>query len=358
MKTFHALAKVSLADELIAHEPPEARGIARDGVRLVVSEIRRDRITHTRFQSLPGFLRGGDVIVVNTSATVNAALEGERQAGTGERNPVLVHLSMPIGESRWIIELRRIIAHDSAPLFDASAGERVDLLDGGRVRLVEPYRTNDVTSDRVRLWLAEMDVPDGVSRFAARFGSPIRYSYVQQRWPLAYYQTLFSREPGSAEMPSAGRPFTPEVVARLSSVGVRIAPVVLHTGVSSLEADEPPYPERFRVPAATARIVNETRGAGGRVIAVGTTVARALETVAENDGLVRPGHGWTDLVVSQERGVRAIDGLITGLHAPGASHLSLLEAFAPRDHLARAYDEAIARGYLWHEFGDSHLIVP
>jgi len=158
-------------------------------------------------------------------------------------------------------------------------------------------------------------------------------------------------------MPSAGRPFTHETIRRLRARGVRIAPLVLHTGVASPDADEPPYPERFAVPQATAQAVNRARAAGGRVVAVGTTVVRALETAADRLGRVHAANGWTDLIVKSGRGVRAVDALLTGLHAPRASHLLLLEAFADPGSLARAYRAALRQKYLWHEFGDVHLIL-
>jgi S-adenosylmethionine:tRNA ribosyltransferase-isomerase len=159
-------------------------------------------------------------------------------------------------------------------------------------------------------------------------------------------------------MPSAGRAFTPELIARLTAGGILIVPLLLHTGVASLEAHEPPYMEFYRVPAETAAVVNLARELGGRVIAVGTTVVRALETVTDRDRRARAGEGWTDLVITPARGLRAVDGLLTGFHEPRASHLLMLETIAGRDHLAHAYAEALRAGYLWHEFGDLHLILP
>ena len=209
-----------------------------------------------------------------------------------------------------------------------------------------------------RLWLARVDGPGPLGAALAAHGHPIRYGYVRNDWPLSDYQTVWATEPGSMEMPSAGRPFTPELITRLVAAGVLVAPLTLHTGVSSPERHEAPYPERYEVPEATARVVNAVRGWGGRVVAVGTTVVRALETAVDADGSVNAGAGWTGLVVTPERGVRAVDGLITGWHEPQASHLQLLEAVAGRDLLTRCYDEALAGGYLWHEFGDSHLILP
>jgi S-adenosylmethionine:tRNA ribosyltransferase-isomerase len=203
------------------------------------------------------------------------------------------------------------------------------------------------------LWL-----PESVLAFAENHGAPIRYSYVPKSWPLEYYQTVFADESGSVEMPSAGRPFTKEMLRPLGQKGVRIAPLVLHTGVSSLDIDEEPYPERYHIAHATALAVNSARRLGGRVIAVGTTVVRALETAVGEDGLVRAGGGWTDLVVRPDRHLRGVDGMLTGLHGPKASHLSMLEALAGRQHIARAYDALLGHRYLWHEFGDVHLILP
>jgi S-adenosylmethionine:tRNA ribosyltransferase-isomerase len=158
-------------------------------------------------------------------------------------------------------------------------------------------------------------------------------------------------------MPSAARPFSAELVADLVAGGVHFAPVTLHCGVSSLEAGESPYPERYRVPSGTARLVNAARRGGGRVIAVGTTAVRALETVADAGGVVAGASGVTNLVVTPERGVRAVDGLITGWHEPESSHLQLLKAVAGTNLLSRSYDAARAAGYRFHEFGDSHLIL-
>jgi S-adenosylmethionine:tRNA ribosyltransferase-isomerase len=209
-----------------------------------------------------------------------------------------------------------------------------------------------------RLWLARVDAPGGLEAHLSRHGHPIRYGYVPGRWPLSAYQTVYASQPGSAEMPSAGRPFTPGLLTRLVAGGVLVAPVTLHTGLSSLERHEAPHPERYDVPAASARLVDAVRGWGGRVIAVGTTVVRALETAAASGDGVRPGGGWTDLVVGPDRPLRVVDGLITGWHEPEASHLQLLEAVAGARLLQRSYREALDEGYLWHEFGDSHLILP
>jgi len=192
----------------------------------------------------------------------------------------------------------------------------------------------------------------------AAHGFPIRYSYVKEQWPLTYYQTVYATEAGSAEMPSAGRAFTPEVITRLIAKGVQVVPLILHTGVASLEEHEPPYEEFYRVPAATAQTVNQAHTAGKWIIAVGTTVIRALETVTDEAGIVHPREGYTDLVISPQRHLRVVNGMLTGFHEPQATHLAMLEALAGLDHLCITYQEALREGYLWHEFGDLHLLLP
>lgn len=332
---------------LEAHEPPEARGLARDQVRLLVAGRRNASIVHARFRDLPAFLAAGDLVVVNTSATLPAALPARREDGS----VLILHLSTPAPEARdeeWIVELRR----EDASFREGRAGERLLLPGGGSAEILAPYAPGR------RFWLAALDLPRPLEEYLGEHGSPIRYSYVGRSWPLAAHQTVFALEPGSAEMPSAGRPFTPELVTGLVSAGILLAPVTLHTGVSSPEAREPPTPERYRVPEETARLVNAVHDWGGRVVAVGTTVVRALESVAAADGTVEPGAGWTNLVVTPERGLRAIDGLISGFHELEASHLQILRASAGDALLHCSYRAARENGYRRHEFGDSHLVLP
>jgi S-adenosylmethionine:tRNA ribosyltransferase-isomerase len=337
----------ALPAELEAHDPPEARGLARDGVRMLASRTSSGEISHHRFGELPGLLLPGDLLVVNTSATLPAQV---RTAGD-----LAVHFSGPRPDGSWLVELRQVTDKISRPNGDGSPGQRI-VLPGGAVLTLEARAT-------ARLWRARLSV--AVVPYLLRYGIPIRYSYVPRPWPLAAYQTVFAREPGSAEMPSASRPFTPSVVTRLVAGGVLIAPVTLHCGVSSLEADEDPYPEPYDVPPVTAGLVNHVRSHGGRVIAAGTTVVRALETAARHrpalgrgDGRAAAAAGWTSHVVTPETGVRVVDGLLTGLHEPRSSHLRMLAAFAGPELLTRCYRAAIDGGYLWHEFGDVHLLLP
>jgi S-adenosylmethionine:tRNA ribosyltransferase-isomerase len=340
------------SDELSATEPPEARGIARDEVRLLVA---RDRLPlrHTAFRALPGELRRGDLVVVNTSDTEAAAVDGHRMDG----RPVTLHVSGPAPDGLHVVELR---TPDGRRVTDAVAGDEMLLPCGVVANLLTGHPDPRVASGS-RLWRARIPVAGGLRPWLASVGRPIRYSYLHGHWPLASYRTVFARaedEFGSAEMPSAGRPFTRAVLDGLRDRGIGVATVVLHTGVSSLEADEVPLPERYRVPAATADAVNATRAGGGRVVAVGTTVTRALETVADQDGHVRAGAGWTHLVLGPQRPARAVQGLLTGWHAPEASHMLLLEAVAGARLVRRAYAAATEHRYRWHEFGDSCLLLP
>jgi S-adenosylmethionine:tRNA ribosyltransferase-isomerase len=363
-----------LPDDLAAAEPPEARGLARDGVRLLAAV--GDRIEHATFTGLDRFLNPGDLLVVNTSATRASAVDGER-LGHG---PVVVHCSTQQDDGSWVVEVRTAPAA-AKPIRTLDPGTQIDVPDGVRLilRAAEPL---DQGPAGPRLWRTQPLAPGAVNRMLARHGRPIRYGYLHGEWPISTYQTVFAEptphsgrppidsDPGlaenvdagaSAEMPSAGRPFSTELVTRLASRGVLFAPITLHTGVSSQETGEPPAAERFRVPARTAALVGWARATGGRVIAVGTTATRALESAytpgADRGGELRAADGWTELVLGPERPARVVDGLITGLHDPEASHLLLLESVAGAELVQRVYDAALDRGYLWHEFGDSCLLI-
>ena len=339
----------TLPPELEAPAPPENRGMTRDAVRMLVATKSDGSLVHSHFSELPRFLDEGDLVVINTSGTLAAEVDGTGPDGES----VQVHLSTQLPAGLWTVELRR----GGEAYLTASAGDVLALPDGGTVSLLAPYSPGP-GGNGVRLWVTTVQTPERLHSYLACHGRPIRYGYVRGSYPLTAYQNVYVTEPGSAEMPSAGRPFTPEVLTRLVAKGVGVAPVLLHTGVASLEANEPPYAEYFRVSSATAHRVNDARRAGGRVIGIGTTVVRALESVVDEHGRVHPSEGWTETVVSPERPVRSIDGFLTGWHEPEASHLAMLEAIAGRDLLEASYAAALAEGYLWHEFGDVHLILP
>lgn len=335
----------SLPSGLEAHEPPEARGLRRDDVRLMVSSGDRDPV-HAAFPELPGFLDPGDLLVINTSGTIAAALDTTAPDG----QPLRLHLSGRLPGGSWLVEVRRPRGAASLPYGGDLGGSVLPLPGGGTAALWRHYPGSN------RLWLAEVRLPLSLLPYLERWGRPIRYAYVEEEWPIEAYQTVYATEPGSAEMPSAGRPISADVITALVARGVGISPLVLHTGVSSLEGDEAPYPEWFSVPSFTADRVNQARAGGRRVVAVGTTVVRALESVVDG-ARVHPGEGWTDVVVTPDRGAKSVDGLLTGLHDPRASHLAMLEAVAGGGALERAYAAAVERGYRWHEFGDSHLLL-
>jgi S-adenosylmethionine:tRNA ribosyltransferase-isomerase len=362
----------SLPPELEAPSPPESRGMTRDSVRMLVAHKADGSLVHSHFSELPRFLNEGDLIVLNTSGTLAAEIDGIGADG----GAVQVHLSTQLPAGLWTVEVRR----DGQAFLQAEAGTTIALAGGARVRLLAPYSPGP-GGVGVRLWVSLIDTPratagpggaDSVGtvgvdspggpgalhHYLARHGRPIRYGYVQGSFPITAYQNVYATEPGSAEMPSAGRPFTPEVLTRLVAKGVGIAPLLLHTGVASLEANEPPYAEYFRVTSTTAHRINDTRHRGGRVVAIGTTVVRALESVVDKHGRVHPADGWTQTVVSPDHPVRSIDGFLTGWHEPEASHLAMLEAIAGRSILEDSYAAALAERYLWHEFGDVHLILP
>ncbi|MHA6780558.1 S-adenosylmethionine:tRNA ribosyltransferase-isomerase [Pseudonocardia saturnea] len=336
-----ALPSTRFAAGPSATRPPATR----DGVRLLVAG---EELAHRRFRDLAGALEPGDLVVVNTSDTEPAAVPARRADGRA----AVLHVSGPGRHGGLVVELR---TPDGHRVTDAAAGEPI-ALPGGVVAVLRPG------PEPGRLWITTITAEGGLRAYLRVAGQPIRYSYVREPWPLDQYRTVFATpvpgEFGSAEMPSAGRPFTNAVLDALHARGVAIARIVLHTGVSSLEADEVPLPERYRVPADAAAAVRATRAAGGRVVAVGTTVARALETAAGPDGTVRAARGWTDLVLGPDRPARVVDGLVTGWHEPGASHLLLLEAVAGPELVGWAYAAAVERSYRWHEFGDSCLLLP
>jgi S-adenosylmethionine:tRNA ribosyltransferase-isomerase len=340
-----AEARFRLPDDSDATRPPEARGLARDGVRLAVATPAG--VSHTRARSLPDHLHPGDLLVVNTSATVPAAVDFPRRGSTWT-----VHVSTELDDGSWVVELR--LPDRSGPALP-EVGEVLRLPGGVRLRVVEPH-----PADQRRLWRTRpLPSVDQVA-YLEEHGRPIRYSYVEGSWPLSDLQNVYADRPGSAEMASAGRPLTERTLVRLMARGVAVAPIELHTGVSSQEPHEPPQPERYTVPAATARLVTSTIAAGRRVVAVGTTVVRALESAAPA-GQVVPSSGWTSLILGPSRPARVVGGLLTGLHAPEASHLDLLEAVAGREFVADAYAAVTAAdgpAYLWHEFGDSMLLLP
>lgn len=319
-----------------ATEPPEYRGIARDGIRMLVTDRQARSHSHAHFYDLPSVLRPGDLLVVNNSATLPAAIRAVRSSGDAVR----LHVSTKIDERLWMAEPRGPI----------EAGEVLTLPGGARATAIAP-----VEPQRPRLWYFAFQLNAPMYAYLAQFGAPITYAYLDRSFPLRDYQTLFAREIGSSEMPSAARPFTRAVAAQLLRHGVEIATITLHCGVASFEAPERPGIERFTVSQAAADRVNAGRREGRRVVAVGTTVVRALESAAADGGVIAS-QGWTDLFIDETHQLKAVDAVLSGFHAASATHLSMLRAFTDAEILGSAYAEAGEYGYAYHEFGDVHLI--
>jgi S-adenosylmethionine:tRNA ribosyltransferase-isomerase len=411
-----------LPPELEATAPPEARGLRRDHVRLLKVDRGDGSVTHHRFHELPRLLAPGDLLVVNDSRTLPASLLGRTAAGV----PFEVRLAArdPDGPEqpaeRWAALVLGVPADggdpalvptDARPAAPAlAAGERLEFAGGLGATVLGRHE-----EARPLVWLAFDRAGERLAEALHRAGRPVRYAYVPRAWPLHHYQTLFAAGPGSAEMASAGRPFTVQTLADLRRRGVGLATISLHAGLSTY--GDPATDRRFvpaepyLVPEATAAAVAATRAAGGRVIAVGTTVVRTLETAARAGSgggagvgpgrgkgagagedradaastqpralaptqpralkptrptasahdpapIVRPGAGVSRLRISPGFPLKVVDGLLTGLHEPEASHLDLLGAFLDRAALERAYAAALDAGYLWHEFGDVCLLLP
>lgn len=334
------------ADVPAATLPAEQRGRGRDDVRLLVTTPDGHRDRH--FRELPDALEPGDLLVVNDSATLAASLPARNDLGT-----LRLHLCTRYGARLWLAEPRRSEAEPGPlPLEPGSAAVAGDSTPV-RVRFIAPH------PGLPRLWFVASDA--ALEPSLAADGTPIRYAYLERPQPLEAYQSIFARVPGSAEMPSAARPFTEEMVAALAARDIGVTAVTLHAGVSSLElpadGSAPLYAEPFEVGSAAAARIEAVRRAGGRIVAVGTTVVRALETAVRREGM-RPARGFTRRFVRPGDVHGAVDGLLTGFHEPASSHLALLAAVAGATLVEAAYAAAIQRGYLWHEFGDVHLILP
>lgn len=345
--------KFQLPGELNAKEPPERRGIARDQVRLMAIDRSTHNVIHARFDWLANFLRAGDLLVLNSSRTLPAALSG-RVDQTGQA--IEVRLAERFSDSSWLALL--LWKQEDPFAGEPYAGVTIDFGEGLSCCLLE--RDGRIP----RLWkLSFSESGTRLFDLIYRVGQPIRYSYLSAPWHLDYYQNVYATEPGSAEMPSAGRPFTWRLLFALRRAGVDTAYVTLHAGLSSymdnrLDRQHLASEEEYSIPEATALKIKSARKRGRRIVAVGTTVVRALESIAiVTRGYLQAYHGYTSLRVTGAHKLQIVDGLLTGLHEPQASHLDLLCAFLPADVVRAAYQDAISRNYLWHEFGDMNLIL-
>ena len=334
--------------ELEAHEPPEFRGLRRDHVRLLVLPRRTDQTPiHTQFTEIGNYLDSGDLLVVNNSRTLPALLPAHDETGA----EVEVRLAQRRSDNHWDALILSGRTHVGR------SGMHLDFGQNLTAQVVAP------NSDLPFLWQVQFNICcKELLNLIYRVGVPIRYSYVAEALPLDLYQTVYAGAPGSVEMVSAGRPFSWELLLSLERQGVKLATISLHTGISStrddaIDATYPNYEEEYDLSEATVQAINNCHQAQGRVIAVGTTVVRTLETVAAQQHGLIPAHGWTRLHIAAGHHLRVVDGLLTGMHEPESSHLDLLSAFVQPERLKAVYLQAIEKQYLWHEFGDMNLIV-
>ena len=341
----------TLPKELAAKEPAERRGISRDEVRLmVIDRTQNNRVTHTKFDRLNEFLLPGDLLVFNSSRTLPASLKGCQVNGTC----LEVRLAHKQPDDSW---LALLLCQQGEP-FGCGLRNGMELDFGLGLTATVEKRDSHIH----RLWQIRFNHRDTeLIDLFYRLGQPVRYSYVSALWDLDYYQTVYAVEPGSAEMPSAGRAFTWKLLFDLKRKGIKTTNIVLHTGLSSymddeLDAQHPASEEEYFIGEEAAEKINRAKSRGNRIIAVGTTVVRALESVVER-GRIKARHGYTRLHINAHHSLKAVDALLTGMHEPEASHLDLLTAFLPSEQIKDAYSEAVAKQYLWHEFGDLNLIV-
>ena len=344
-----ALSLFTLPENLAAGEPPEVRGISRSDVRLMVIDRKSGRFQHSRFEKIADFLSPGDLLVFNSSRTLPASLIG-RETKTGSR--LEVRLAEHLPDDSYLA----LLLFDGKP-FTPRGSRGIEFGQGLDCSVYS-------RDERIpHLWKIRFSVSGSrLLSLIYRLGRPIRYDHVPHPWSLEHYQNVYAKEPGSSEMPSAGRAFTWKILFELKRRGIDSVNVVLHAGLSSymddgLDSAHPVSEEEFSLDYATARKINNAHRRRSRVIAVGTTVVRTLESAADEKGTVYRSKGYTRLHITSEHRLRSVDGLLTGFHEPQASHLELLQAFLPKDQIRRAYEEAIRSGYLWHEFGDLNLII-
>ena len=345
-----SIIQFDLPQHLACPNPTEDRNIKRDEVRLLVTR-NSGSIEHTTFNHLTTFLQKGDVLVVNTSATIPSALSILLPGGKKGK----LHFSTKLNSRKWLAEIREITGSKTIRWKEGKAGMIFKLPSGSGITLEQRFYKNHQWLD---LWIVDFNSNQTVEDYLVAHARPIRYEKLDQQYPLSYYQTFFSFHPGSSEMPSAGRGFTAELISRLLKKGVTLAPILLHTGVSSLEEYETPYPEYMEIDTVTASIINTAKSEGRRIIAVGTTAIRAVETAVDKEGIVFPYRGSTELFIDESYSMKIVDGLLTGFHEPRASHLNILQSVGGFKHIDAAYQEAIRAGYYWHQFGDLHLIIP
>ena len=341
-----------LPSDLNADRPPERRGLSRDHVRLLVLDRNTGKVTHTRFDQIPDLLSPGDLLVFNSSRTLPATLTGRLRHST---STVEVRLAELLPDGTWLALL----------LVQPATLQGNPLTKGLRLDFGQELGCEVLEQDQriPRLWKLRFS-KTGIEFLDSvyRIGQPVRYRYLSAPWRLGYYQNIYALHPGAAEMPSAGRAFTWRLLLQLRNCGVESASITLHTGLSSyldnqIDRQHLASEEEYWISEEAAGKIRRAKDSGQRIVAIGTTVVRALESIAaECGGAVRACHQYTRLRITADYRLQVVNGLLTGLHEPEASHLDLLAAFVAPGTIYRAYNEAIEQRYLWHEFGDLNLI--
>lgn len=333
-----------LPPSLNASHPPERRGLRRDQVKMMVLDRETGVMVHDRFLQIDRYLNSGDILVLNNSRTIPAILKGTwHRDGKVIGTNVELRLARKNNDSVWEV---LIIAKN------VNGGDIFKLSETLEAKVVGEVFKSPLKI--IKFNLQGKDLYDGIYSL----GEPIRYEYIQQPWSLDYYQTVFASQPGSVEMPSAGRAFSWELLLKLQEKGVKLVFLQLHTGLSYLLDDEYAHSpadhfEEYSIRQEDMEAIIKAKDSGGKVIAAGTTVVRALETAATNSTI----KGWTNLYITSDYELLLVDGIITGFHEPKASHLDMLAAFIDEKKLIEAYNIAIEQRYLWHEFGDINLII-
>jgi S-adenosylmethionine:tRNA ribosyltransferase-isomerase len=346
MRTKHAAQShdFSLPLKLNASIPPERRGLRRDQVRMMVLDRASGTVKHDYFYQLYDYLKPGDIVVLNNSRTIPGVIKGDwERNGKLLKEMTEIRLARKKNSSTW----EALILAEGV-----KAGDEFKFSKTLQARVIGKVFKSPLVI--IHFTLSSLDLMEAIYSI----GEPVRYEYIDHPWSLDYYQTVFASQPGSIEMPSAGRAFSWELLFKLQEKGVKLAYLQLHTGLSYLLDDEyrhspEDHHEEYFIPSESMNLLMETKASGGKVIAVGTTVVRALETAAANSCL----NGWTNLYVTSEHQLQLVDGIITGFHEPKASHLDMLTAFVSERKLFSAYEEAIEKEYFWHEFGDMNLII-
>lgn len=343
--------RFNLTDEQNIKKPHELRGINRDHVKLFVIDRKNARTYHSAFNHLSDFLRRGDLLIFNSGRTLPASL---KTVNYKAQQNLEVRLAEHLPDDSWLV----LFLYQNKTHFHSNLkpGLKIKFESGLSASIIERNIHNP------RLWKIKFSVTgQELINIFNQIGKPIHYGYISAPLPLEYFLTVFSKDPLTSQMPNAGRAFTWKMIFDLKNKGIDTAFLTIHTGLSSYldnsKAGHLMTEEEYFISASTADKIEAAKISNGRIVAVGTSVVRAIESSALQSGKVIPGHAYTSLRITEEYKLKIADGLITGFHEPEASHLDLISAFLSPAVIKKTYEEAIEKKYLWHEFGDLCLIL-